>query len=153
LPAQVALKTGESLTLRPNPVPGATWQWTSPKGSTSYTPELKVTETGTYQLSVRVGHCFNRQSIQVLEVLPDPFLHAVVFPNPVPAGEFQLDVKMKQAQELELRIFDANGRLLQEQVLGQSAHQRLSQQLTEAGTYTLQLRSGSTQKSLKVIVQ
>jgi Secretion system C-terminal sorting domain len=153
LPAQVALRTGESLTLSPAKFSGVEWQWTSPNGNTSNNPDLKVTEVGTYQLSWRMGNCFNRQSIQVLDVLPDPFLQAVVFPNPAPAGAFQLEVKMKQAQELELRIFDANGRLLKQQDLGQSAHQRLSQQVTEAGTYTLQLRSGSTQKSLKVIVQ
>jgi hypothetical protein len=153
LPAQVALRMGESLALSPSKIPGAEWQWTSPNGMISNNPNLQVSETGTYQLTWRVGNCINRQSIQVLDVLPDPFLNAVVFPNPAPAGEFQVEVKMKQAQDLDLLIFDANGRLLKEQALGQSAYQRLTQQLSEAGTYTLQLRSGATQKSIKVIVQ
>ena len=85
-----------------------------------------------------------QKTIQIKE----PF-QAEVYPNPT-AGHFTIRVQTRNYQPVEIKIFDALGRL-RKQVRGLSDHYVVRENELKRGIYMLEIRQGTNKSMLKLV--
>lgn len=156
LSTQYRLETGRPLVLRPTTaVPESTeYTWTWPDGKVNYGPILSTQWPGIYQLeAVREG-CARRQLIEVLPSREHFVEEWQLFPNPVSAhSHFELRLALDQERSLNLRLLNAEGKVLRSRTLAQAVFHTFTDRLPTAGTYQLLIQAGQQHFSIPIIAQ
>jgi len=132
------------------------WQmsWITPQGKSISEPRLLVESAGIYVLELRRQQC---RSYHAVSVLPSrtaqQFERIRLYPNPAQDGPFTLDVLTTKAAALRVRLFSETGQQLLQRDLPPARRHQLQHHIQVAGSYLLQLRSGTASRTLKLVVE
>jgi hypothetical protein len=137
---------------------GYSFSWTGPNGFTASTQSISGIVGGTYTLTVTDANgCTATQTFDVVTGIEELLsgLALAVFPNPT-SGAFTLALDGLTGEVLAWELRDLAGRLVDAEVLGaRTGEVRIAFDVAEAasGVYLLNVQSGSTRSTVRVLVQ
>ncbi len=156
LATQFELKDGETLHLDASEgMPeGLAYQWMGPDGRPQYSPEIGISEPGTYRLLIDRDGCVAQQDIRVLRFAPDNFKMLSLAPNPVASGApFQVTIGLYRNARVDMDIVDPEGKvLLQRRFEGNNFYRFTESLHVPPGAYVLRFRSEDSVRPLILIV-
>jgi len=154
---QYALSGQQQLSLNAAPSdrsPIDRYEWRGPQGYHHTGAVAKIQRPGTYQLILSAGGCVSHHAFLVERTDGKAFASIEALPNPVYSGNtFRVNVQLYEPQPVEMRIYDALGRaVLSKRQSGRSLYQ-FTGTLRTAGMYLVQLKTGASTHSIRLIVQ
>jgi hypothetical protein len=137
---------------------GYSFSWTGPNGFTASSQSIDGIVGGTYTLTVTDANgCTATQTFDVVTGIEELLsgLALAVFPNPT-SGAFTLALDGLTGEVLSWELRDLAGRLVDAEVLGaRTGEVQIAFDVAEAanGVYLLNVQSGSTRSTVRVLVQ
>lgn len=131
---------------------GAQYQWVFPNGQVRTNPMQSITSPGRYRVQVESQGCRAYHTLWIRGVDQQAFDQVRLFPNPTVDGTFELDILLRRPGTLQIRLFDAKGRLLLADRLPDQDRHRYRGQLRQSGTYVVELSNGSARVAYTLIV-
>jgi uncharacterized protein YodC (DUF2158 family) len=148
--------------------PGLSYLWDFGDGNTSNErdPVHVYQQPGTYQINLRVeaGGCALFEATKSIFVMAcrlieedsafgglSPLLSAEAYPNPS-RGDFRLTAELRRPSSATIRLYDLQGRLLEERQRDEAAQLNEDFSLREAGLYFVQLMVAGQSWVFKVVV-
>lgn len=133
---------------------GLFYTWTKEGVTISETSDVQISSEGTYQLAVTdATGCCSVSSIEVTSTSANPIEQLELTPNPSPDGRYLLRVAMNSVADVEIQICDLNGNMLKSEHLSGNNFYRYQGSIAQSGTYIINVKSGSHNKSMKLVVK
>jgi hypothetical protein len=124
----------------------------TPKDTTTY--NLMVTDK--FGCSFSVNYTVNTRGplVGTAVVATNKNLEAILFPNPND-GKFKIRITGEPVENIDLVIFDNNGRMINRQVISHFSglHTEILQMILPPGSYTLRIDNGNSLLSRQFIIQ
>ncbi len=157
LRAQYSWDKGSRLLLNARPSDGGNnWQYEWRKGAEvfSQAAQAEIKASGQYEVVVYKEGCVKRHRFDVTGPASRVFHSIQLMPNPVAAGSpFRVDVRLREAALVNMRLFDASGRLVCQEQQENGLYCQFRRSLPRPGTYLLQLSALGQTTTLRLIVQ
>lgn len=150
------LKPGATLVLDGRPAnagAGLSYYWSGPNEWSANTPEITISKPGEYGLIIDRYGCQSGHHFSVAEYSDDPVEYLELFPNPTINGHFQLRIKLKRPETVQVQIYDAAGRMLDQDYLRGRDYYAYSGFIAGSGMYSIVLQAGASTRSLMLAVQ
>ena len=133
---------------------GANVQWRDNYGMMTSGPDITIAQPGRYIVRAEHEKCVSIKSFEVREIVTTPFREALVYPNPVADGKYQLRVRLESVAEVQVNIIAADGRHISTRSLKGRDYYQLNETLrVSPGQYFVRLTSGNEQVSIPVTFQ
>lgn len=130
------------------------WAWYQGDALISTAAELRITSPGAYSLELMDGECSRKHSFVVAAAKQTDILQAIIYPNPVQAGQkSRWRVHAPGKHPLLVQLTDVQGKVLEQQSYSADTYYSQPLVVRMAGTYWLHFSAGPAQTSLKLIVQ
>jgi hypothetical protein len=92
-------------------------RWTFPTGQEVIAQSVVISEPGIYTLLGEKNGCISVGSIDVRPLSESAFHHLIVYPNPTSTGDYQLQVELHKAGDLEIDLYNMSGILVESHIL------------------------------------
>ena len=127
-------------------------RWKSPKGRYLSGESVTLDEDGEYLLELTNSEgCSTTRTLNVSTMAGDGFARYDVSPNPTTDGNVNIRVEMSESLPLELRLYSPDGALLQKETRLSDTYHATRCYLPMNGIYILEMSSGNSKKSIKLI--
>ena len=127
-------------------------RWKSPKGRYLSGESVTLDEDGQYILELTNNDgCSTTRTLNVSTMAGDGFARHSVSPNPTTDGNVDVRVEMSKSLPLELRLYSPDGALLQKEIRLSDTYHATRCYLPMNGIYILEMSSGNSKKSIKLI--
>ena len=127
-------------------------RWKSPKGRYLSGESVTLDEDGEYLLELTNSEgCSTTRTLNVSTMADDGFARHSVSPNPTTDGNVDVRVEMSKSLPLELRLYSPDGALLQKEIRLSDTYHATRCYLPMNGIYILEMSSGNSKKSIKLI--
>ena len=127
-------------------------RWKSPKGRYLSGESVTLDEDGQYILELTNNDgCSTTRTLNVSTMAGDGFARHSVSPNPTIDGNVDLRVEMSKSLPLELRLYSPDGALLQKETHLSDTYHATHCYLPMSGVYVLEMNSGNSRKTVKLI--
>ena len=127
-------------------------RWKSPKGRYLNGESVTLDEDGQYILELTNNDgCSTTRTLNVSTMAGDGFARHSVSPNPTTDGNVDVRVEMSKSLPLELRLYSPDGALLQRETRLSDTYHATRCYLPMNGIYILEMSSGNSKKSIKLI--
>jgi hypothetical protein len=131
---------------------GLFYQWSGPNYFQSVNPQVNLTQPGIYKLSCTKNGCSNTQDVVVTTPAKNIFdNNIIVYPNPSP-GLFTVKIALYKPADIDMAIYDAEGKLISNRKLNGFANYAFTNRLTISGEYKIVFRSAHSAATKKLIV-
>jgi len=129
-----------------------TCRWKSPKGRYLSGESVTLDEDGAYILELtKAEGCSTTRMLNVSTMGKDGFARHDVSPNPTTDGNVDVRVEMSESLPLEFRLYSPDGALLQRETRTADTYHATRCYLPMNGTYVLEMSSGESRQSVKLI--
>lgn len=127
-------------------------RWKSPKGRYLSGESVTLDEDGEYLLELTNSEgCSTTRTLNVSTMAGDGFARYDVSPNPTTDGNVDVRVEMSKSLPLELRLYSPDGALLQKETHLSDTYHATHCYLPMSGVYVLEMNSGNSRKTVKLI--
>lgn len=127
-------------------------RWKSPKGRYLSGKSVTLDEDGQYILELTNNDgCSTTRTLHVSTMAGDGFARHSVSPNPTTDGNVDVRVEMSKSLPLELRLYSPDGALLQKEIRLSDTYHATRCYLPMNGVYVLEMSSGNSRKTVKLI--
>ena len=127
-------------------------RWKSPKGRYLSGESVTLDEDGQYILELTNNDgCSTTRTLNVSTMAGDGFARHSVSPNPTIDGNVDVRVEMSKSLPLELRLYSPDGALLQKETRLSDTYHATRCYLPMSGVYVLEMNSGNSRKTVKLI--
>ena len=127
-------------------------RWKSPKGRYLSGESVTLDEDGQYILELTNNDgCSTTRTLNVSTMAGDGFARHSVSPNPTTDGNVDVRVEMSKSLPLELRLYSPDGALLQKETHLSDTYHATRCYLPMSGVYVLEMNSGNSRKTIKLI--
>lgn len=127
-------------------------RWKSPKGRYLSGESVTLDEDGQYILELTNNDgCSTTRTLNVSTMAGDGFARHSVSPNPTIDGNVDVRVEMSKSLPLELRLYSPDGALLQKETHLSDTYHATHCYLPMSGVYVLEMNSGNSRKTVKLI--
>ena len=127
-------------------------RWKSPKGRYLSGESVTLDEDGEYLLELTNSEgCSTTRTLNVSTMAKDGFVRYDVSPNPTTDGNVNIRVEMSKSLPLELRLYSPDGALLQKETRLADIYHATRCYLPMNGIYVLEMSSGNSKKSIKLV--
>ena len=127
-------------------------RWKSPKGRYLSGESVTLDEDGQYILELTNNDgCSTTRTLNVSTMAGDGFARHSVSPNPTTDGNVDIRVEMSKSLPLELRLYSPDGALLQKETHLSDTYHATHCYLPMSGVYVLEMNSGISRKTVKLI--
>ena len=127
-------------------------RWKSPKGRYLSGESVTLDEDGEYLLELTNSEgCSTTRTLNVSTMAGDGFARYDVSPNPTTDGNVNIRVEMSESLPLELWLYSPDGALLQKEIRLSDTYHATRCYLPMNGIYILEMSSGNSKKSIKLI--
>ena len=127
-------------------------RWKSPKGRYLSGESVTLDEDGEYLLELTNSEgCSTTRTLNVSTMAGDGFARYDVSPNPTTDGNVDVRVEMSKSLPLELRLYSPDGALLQKETHLSDTYHATHCYLPMSGVYVLEMNSGNSRKTIKLI--
>ena len=127
-------------------------RWKSPKGRYLSGESVTLDEDGLYILELTNNDgCSTTRTLNVSTMAGDGFARHSVSPNPTIDGNVDVRVEMSKSLPLELRLYSPDGALLQKETHLSDTYHATRCYLPMSGVYVLEMNSGNSRKTVKLI--
>ena len=127
-------------------------RWKSPKGRYLSGESVTLDEDGEYLLELTNSEgCSTTRTLNVSTMADDGFARHSVSPNPTTDGNVDVRVEMSKSLPLELRLYSPDGALLQRETRLSDTYHATRCYLPMNGIYILEMSSGNSKKSIKLV--
>lgn len=127
-------------------------RWKSPKGRYLSGESVTLDEDGQYILELTNNDgCSTTRTLNVSTMAGDGFARHSVSPNPTTDGNVDVRVEMSKSLPLELRLYSPDGALLQKETRLSDTYHATRCYLPMNGVYVLEMSSGNSRKTVKLI--
>lgn len=127
-------------------------RWKSPKGRYLSGESVTLDEDGQYILELTNNDgCSTTRTLNVSTMAGDGFARHSVSPNPTIDGNVDVRVEMSKSLPLELRLYSPDGALLQKETHLSDTYHTTHCYLPMSGVYVLEMNSGNSRKTVKLI--
>ena len=127
-------------------------RWKSPKGRYLSGESVTLDEDGEYLLELTNNDgCSTTRTLNVSTMAGDGFARHSVSPNPTTDGNVDVRVEMSKSLPLELRLYSPDGALLQKETHLSDTYHATHCYLPMSGVYVLEMNSGNSRKTVKLI--
>ncbi|WP_234397224.1 T9SS type A sorting domain-containing protein [Hoylesella saccharolytica] len=127
-------------------------RWKSPKGRYLSGESVTLDEDGQYILELTNNDgCSTTRTLNVSTMAGDGFARHSVSPNPTTDGNVNIRVEMSESLPLEFRLYSPDGALLQKETRLADTYHATRCYLPMSGVYVLEMSSGNSKKSIKLI--
>ena len=127
-------------------------RWKSPKGRYLSGESVTLDEDGQYILELTNNDgCSTTRTLNVSTMAGDGFARHSVSPNPTIDGNVDVRVEMSKSLPLELRLYSPDGALLQKETHLSDTYHATRCYLPMNGIYILEMSSGTSKKSIKLV--
>ena len=127
-------------------------RWKSPKGRYLSGESVTLDEDGQYILELTNNDgCSTTRTLNVSTMAGDGFARHSVSPNPTTDGNVDVRVEMSKSLPLELRLYSPDGALLQKEIRLSDTYHATRCYLPMNGIYILEMSSGNSKKSIKLV--
>ena len=127
-------------------------RWKSPKGRYLSGESVTLDEDGQYILELTNNDgCSTTRTLNVSTMAGDGFARHSVSPNPTIDGNVDVRVEMSKSLPLELRLYSPDGALLQKETHLSDTYHATRCYLPMSGVYVLEMNSGNSRKTIKLI--
>ena len=127
-------------------------RWKSPKGRYLSGESVTLDEDGQYILELTNNDgCSTTRTLNVSTMAGDGFARHSVSPNPTIDGNVDVRVEMSKSLPLELRLYSPDGALLQKETHLSDTYHATRCYLPMSGVYVLEMNSGNSRKTVKLI--
>lgn len=127
-------------------------RWKSPKGRYLSGESVTLDEDGQYILELTNNDgCSTTRTLNVSTMAGDGFARYSVSPNPTIDGNVDVRVEMSKSLPLELRLYSPDGALLQKETHLSDTYHATHCYLPMSGVYVLEMNSGNSRKTIKLI--
>ena len=127
-------------------------RWKSPKGRYLSGESVTLDEDGEYLLELTNSEgCSTTRTLNVSTMEGDGFARYDVSPNPTTDGNVDVRVEMSKSLPLELRLYSPDGALLQKETHLSDTYHATHCYLPMSGVYVLEMNSGNSRKTVKLI--
>ena len=127
-------------------------RWKSPKGRYLSGESVTLDEDGQYILELTNNDgCSTTRTLNVSTMAGDGFARHSVSPNPTIDGNVNVRVEMSKSLPLELRLYSPDGALLQKETHLSDTYHATHCYLPMSGVYVLEMNSGNSRKTVKLI--
>ena len=127
-------------------------RWKSPKGRYLSGESVTLDEDGQYILELTNNDgCSTTRTLNVSTMAGDGFARHSVSPNPTTDGNVDVRVEMSKSLPLELRLYSPDGALLQKEIRLSDTYHATRCYLPMSGVYVLEMNSGNSRKTIKLI--
>lgn len=127
-------------------------RWKSPKGRYLSGESVTLDEDGQYILELTNNDgCSTTRTLNVSTMAGDGFARHSVSPNPTTDGNVDVRVEMSKSLPLELRLYSPDGALLQKEIRLSDTYHATRCYLPMSGVYVLEMNSGNSRKTVKLI--
>lgn len=132
---------------------GLLYSWSGPNNFYSSSPQVNITEVGTYVLTTNRNGCSSQQEVVVTTPPRNVFdgQAIVVYPNPS-SGLFTIKISLPEPASVDMAIYDLEGRLLSREKGVGFANYRFTHELTASGVYKLVFWSGESTTTRKLVI-
>ncbi|MBS0012319.1 MAG: T9SS type A sorting domain-containing protein [Bacteroidales bacterium] len=129
------------------------YSWISPGGSQIFNEEIRITQPGTYWLSVTDEYnCNSILEINIQEAGESNFRKVELFPSPS-GGWFMVRMNLERSADVLVVVSDESGRILKQKYLYGDSYYMYNDFLRQKGIYFITLVSGRDKETLRLIVQ
>ena len=129
-----------------------TCRWKSPKGRYLSGESVTLDEDGAYILELTNAEgCSTTRTLNVSTMAKDGFARHDVSPNPTADGNVDVRVEMSESLPLEFRLYSPDGALLQKETRTADTYHATRCYLPMNGTYVLEMSSGESRQTVKLI--
>jgi hypothetical protein len=150
------LAEGESLVLNASegmPAVDYVYSWTEPNGNHVNNEEIRISQCGTYFLSVTDdNNCNSTLEINVIQSGRSNFKDFEIYPNPV-RGWFTLRLSLERTADVNVVISDMTGKKIKQTRLSNDQFYVYTDVIRQPGIYNISLISENDKETLKLIVQ
>ena len=127
-------------------------RWKSPKGRYLNGESVTLDEDGQYILELTNNDgCSTTRTLNVSTMAKDGFARYDVSPNPTTDGNVNIRVEMSKSLPLEFRLYSPDGALLQREIRLADTYHATRCYLPMNGIYILEMSSGNSKKSIKLV--
>ena len=127
-------------------------RWKSPKGRYLSGESVTLDEDGEYLLELTNSEgCSTTRTLNVSTMAGDGFARYDVSPNPTTDGNVNIRVEMSESLPLEFRLYSPDGALLQKETRLADTYHATRCYLPMSGVYVLEMNSGNSRKTVKLI--
>ena len=129
----------------------ATYIWTSNNGFSSNSSKIRISEPGLYTVTVTTEKgCSASDTINIQESIIKSF---IVYPNQSRDGNYNIQIKLSQKEDVIIKIFDMVGRHISTiEGKNQSMYSIPGKHISTSGVYNVILESASQNESRKLVV-
>ena len=129
-----------------------TCRWKSPKGRYLSGESVTLDEDGEYLLELTNSEgCSTTRTLNVSTMAKDGFVRYDISPNPTTDGNVNIRVEMSESLPFELRLYSPDGALLQKETRLSDTYHATRCYLPMSGVYVLEMNSGNSRKTIKLI--
>ena len=129
-----------------------TCRWKSPKGRYLSGESVTLDEDGEYLLELTNSEgCSTTRTLNVSTMAKDGFVRYDISPNPTTDGNVNIRVEMSESLPFELRLYSPDGALLQKETRLSDTYHATRCYLPMSGVYVLEMNSGNSRKTVKLI--
>ena len=127
-------------------------RWKSPKGRYLSGESVTLDEDGEYLLELTNSEgCSTTRTLNVSTMAGDGFARYDVSPNPTTDGNVNIRVEMSESLPLEFRLYSPDGALLQKETRLADTYHATRCYLPMSGVYVLEMNSGNSRKTVKLV--
>ena len=127
-------------------------RWKSPKGRYLSGESVTLDEDGEYLLELTNSEgCSTTRTLNVSTMAGDGFARYDVSPNPTTDGNVNIRVEMSESLPLELWLYSPDGALLQKEIRLSDTYHATRCYLPMNGVSILEMSSGNSRKTVKLI--
>ena len=127
-------------------------RWKSPKGRYLSGESVTLDEDGEYLLELTNSEgCSTTRTLNVSTMAGDGFVRYDVSPNPTTDGNVNIRVEMSESLPLELWLYSPDGALLQKEIRLSDTYHATRCYLPMNGVSILEMSSGNSRKTVKLI--
>lgn len=125
--------------------------WSSNNGFTSNSPQIQISQPGIYTITATTkSGCIASDTINIEDSIIKSF---IVYPNQSRDGNYNIQVKLSQKEDITIKVFDMSGRYLSTiEGKNKSIYSISGNQIFRAGIYNIVLESASQNEFRKLIV-
>lgn len=130
---------------------GVTYRWTGPNNFLSLDPKIRINDNGIYLLTCSKNGCSYTKEVRVTTISANVFNAELLYPNPSD-GVFNLKVTLDKPAAVSLTVFTSEGIPIIYNEASGSDHYIFTNTLTTSGVYYLNLNSGKSIVTKKLII-
>lgn len=125
------------------------YSWSGPDKFNATSASVFIKNPGVYTLTVDKSGCISKKEFKVVKANLDNFNRISLFPNPSVDGQFKLDVWLKDAAKLEVKVFDMFQRIIWQNSFPATDYHYVKAEVPYNGIYIINLTSNQSTKSIK----